>query len=327
MTPYDIIWDAPTEFATSPAFPKPRGAQIGMINGQDGAPLRTAVFYPPASFKTPKAGLVLMTGYSEYIEKYVVIAKVFAKRGYVVALPEWRGHGRSFRPSRDPNRLHIDDFDLNCVDLQVRLERLWASGFPTKTFALAHSMGGQIALRAAERWPDMFDALALSAPMLGIRLPQIMQIFLRLAGQIYAWRGQLDSYVPADPPTRNSENPLQNFVTHNQELWQSNEDFLAQHRDMQVNGRSIGWTLAAMRAMRASARVSFLRNVHVPVFLGSASDEMLVDNEAIRRAAKHLPQATHKHYQGAMHELLMEMPAMREEFLADCLAFFDANGA
>jgi lysophospholipase len=325
MKPLDIHWDAAATFATTKEFPKPRGAEIGMLNGVDGAPLRTALFYPPASAKAYKGGLVLMTGYSEYIEKYITTAQVFAKQGYVVALPEWRGHGRSFRPSRDKNRLHLDDFDVNCRDLHQRLTRLWEAGFPTDSVALAHSMGGQIAVRAAAQWPTVFRALALSSPMLGIRLPQVQQVLLRLVGVLYRWRGQLDSYVPADPATRNEANPLMNFVTHDQALWDRNEAFLAAYPDMQVNGRSIGWTLAAMRAMRDTARPAFLRRVEMPVFIGSAADEMLVSNDAISHAAAHLPDATHKHYQDAMHELLMELPSIRDAFVADCLAFFAAH--
>lgn len=325
MKPYDIHWDVPAAFATTKEFPKPRGAEIGMLHGEDGAPLRTALFYPPASVKVQKGGLVLMTGYSEYIEKYVGIAQLFAKQGYVVALPEWRGHGRSFRPSRDKNRLHLDDFDINCRDLHQRLTRLWEVGFPEDSVALAHSMGGQIAVRAAAQWPSLFRALALSSPMLGIRLSQLQQMLVRFVGVIYRLRGQLDSYVSADPATRNAANPLLNFVTHDQALWERNEAFLAAHPDMQVNGRSIGWTLAAMQAMRDTARKAFLRRVQMPVFIGSASNEMLVSNDAIRRAVAYLPRATDRHYEGAMHELLMELPPVREAFITDCLVFFDAH--
>lgn len=326
MEVFNIRWDGTAQFFSNADFPVPQNSEIGFIHGEDGAALRMAVIYPETHETEKLRGcLVLMTGYSEYIEKYVPIGQIFARHGYVVVIPEWRGHGDSFRPSQDKQRLHLVDFDTNRSDLQIRLARLVEAGFPTSFYGLAHSMGGQIALRTAAQWPEYFRALALSAPMLGIALGWPRLLLLHLMGLLFQAAGRLDRYAPSDPPTRNASNPLQNFVTHNDALWQMNEKFLAEHKHLQVNGRSIGWSLAVSRIMRASAKPQFLANILTPIFIGSASDEKLVDNDAIHHAVSILPNAEHVHYENAMHELLMEFPQTRDRFISDCLNFFEQH--
>lgn len=324
MKIFPIDWDVPAEFYTSKTHPKPARASIGYFRADDGALLRTAVFFPAGP---ARATLVLMTGYSEFIEKYVPIAQIFTSLGYFVCIPEWRSHGASSRDSRDPHRLHLTDFQQNVRDLQFRLRRVLTSDAPQPVVGLAHSMGGQIMMHACHQDPALVSALALSAPMLGVNLSSFTRLMLHVAGWIIGKFRDTDFYLSMDPPTRSAENPLENWVSFNTQLWDENEAFLREHPKLPVNGRSLGWTVAASRAMYIAAEPSFLRSVQVPIFIGYASDERLVDNTAIERALAILPSAQGHCYMPARHELLMEQPEIRDQFIADVDAFFvDAAG-
>lgn len=314
-----VKWDAPAQFYVSDTHPQPRRADIGYLRGQDGTLLRTALFYPTG---TPRATLILMTGYSEYIEKYVPIAQIFAAMGYFICLPEWRGHGASGRQSRDAHRLHLTDFHQNCDDLRCRFDRLLNDMAPRPMVALAHSMGGQIMMHACHDDPALVSALALSAPMLGVQISTFERWMLQVIGGVISVFGDTDFYLPMDPPTRSAENPLINWVSFNTALWEQNEAFLRLHPQLPVNGRSLGWSLAANRAMRAAQKPAFLRAIQVPIYIGSASDERLVSNEAIAHAVDYLPAVQSHCYTPARHELLMEMPAIRDQFIADVDDFF-----
>jgi len=320
MRKIEFEWDKSAAFAETKMFPAPKRADIGYLTAEDGADLRTAIFYPTG---VARGTLVLMTGYAEYIEKYVRVAQTFTKQGFCVVLPEWRGHGRSTRISSEHVRLHLNDFDQNCSDLMMRIERLVLPHCPMPYVGLAHSMGGLIALRSVMKNPDIFEALALCAPMLGVQMSAAQQSIIKFIGSFYRLFGALDQYPPSDPPSRTAKNPAQNRVAFNDTLWQQYEVFLKAHPDLQVNGRSMGWVLTAIDAMRDSAKPDLLKPIHKPIFIASASDEKLVDNEQIRQALKHLPNAQGKEYAPAMHELLMENKEIYDAFIADLLAFFD----
>ena len=129
--------------------------------------------------RVARGTIVLMTGYSEFIEKYFETIGDLLLRNYCVAILEWRGHGLSEGNSKDPQRLHLRHFDQNVEDLEDRFERLVRGFCPPPYFGLAHSMGGQISLRAAHKHPGWFAALAHSAPMFGLRLNHVIRM-LRL---------------------------------------------------------------------------------------------------------------------------------------------------
>lgn len=319
MKKIKIEWDAPSSFAETLDFPAPKRADIGFLTTGDGTKLRTAIFYPTGE---PRGTLVLMTGYAEYIEKYVHVAETFTREGFCVVLPEWRGHGRSTRASVEHARLHILDFDQNCTDLMIRMERLVLPLCPAPYVGLAHSMGGLISLRTVMKNPKIFEALALCAPMLGVQMSSVQQSIVKFLGHFYRLLGKLDNWPPSDPPTRTPENPPQNRVAFNHEFWLKNEAFLQAHPDLQVNGRSMAWVVSAIKAMNASARPELLQDIHTPMFIASASDEKLVDNESIVHALGHLPNAMGKEYAPAMHELLMENKDIYDAFVSDIMAFF-----
>ena len=63
-----IKWDAPSRFVEIEGNPIPARAEVGLHKMRDGKMLRGGVFYPEC---TPRGTLVLMTGYSEFIEKFL----------------------------------------------------------------------------------------------------------------------------------------------------------------------------------------------------------------------------------------------------------------
>src|SRR5215813_15158089 len=77
-----------------PANPVPDGATVGTVKTSDGALLRFARFDPPAG---RKGTLVVLQGRAEFIEKYFEVVHDARKRGFAVAMVDWRGQGLSER--------------------------------------------------------------------------------------------------------------------------------------------------------------------------------------------------------------------------------------
>ena len=312
-------WDAPSHFVETDENPTPKAArvEVGMLAARDGANLRNAVFVPEA----PRGTVVLMTGYSEFIEKYFETVSDLLALGYAVVMPEWRGHGLSDRLGSEPTRLHITDFDINLRDLEDRWEKLVAP-LPRPHLGLAHSMGGHISLRAAQAHADWFDALAQSAPMHGIALP--LPVRAILAGVTFAYRlvGKGDSWNPFVPPHVRPGVAEENRVTNDFDRFNRGEALYMKEPQLQVNGGSLDWLRAAFKTMRDAARPAFLRSVKTPLYIGTAEEELLVDNRAHENVLAHVPNGEGKIYKQAKHELMMEKDATRQQFLADVEAFY-----
>jgi lysophospholipase len=317
-----MTWDAPAEFVTHKANPTPDNAQVGYLKARDGALLRSAVFTP----EKPRGTIVLMTGYSEYIEKYFETVSDLMALGYCVVLPEWRGHGLSEGDGKEPTRLHLTDFDINLRDLEDRWERLVAP-MPKPHLGLAHSMGGQISLRAAQAHPEWFAALAQCAPMHGSALPTGLGLVLRLVMGLYRLVGKSDSWNPFLPPGVHPADAKTNRVTYDLKRFRRGEKLCVQEPRLQVNGASLGWMGAAFKAMKDSEKPAFLNTITTPLYIGTAEEELLVDNGAHAHVLKHVVNGQGDFYPKARHELMMEKNATRKAFLKNIEAFYQAQSS
>ena len=82
--------------------PVPSGAAVGHFKGYDGAPLRFARW---EATRSPRRGtIVLFEGRGEFIEKYFEVIADLRRRGFAVAIHDWRGQGGSHRAWRTATR-------------------------------------------------------------------------------------------------------------------------------------------------------------------------------------------------------------------------------
>ncbi len=312
-----IDWDAPAEIVEMEGNPTPAHAQFGFLKARDGALLRNGVFMP----ENPRGTVILMTGYSEFIEKYFEVIDDLLARGFGVVLPEWRGHGLSERLGSEATRLHLTDFDMNLRDLEDRWARLVAP-FPRPHLGLAHSMGGQISLRAAQAHPDWFDALAQSAPMHGIALPRLLHALLSAFIAGYRLFDADDNWLPFTSPATHPGVPEENHVTNDMARYKRAENLLVHTPRLQVNGTSLGWLRAAFIAMEETRQPAFLASIATPLYIATAEEEMVVDNAAHAHVLAHVADGRGDSYPNAKHELLMEKDATRHALLDNIEAFY-----
>ena len=159
-------------------FLEPTGFVWGSLTTRDGARLRWG--HLPA--KEPRAECVMVGGFAECIEKYFETISDLAARDFSVWCLDWRGQGGSTRPKHLPARPRPRRFARDASDLAAFAEQLTPARRPR--LLIGHSMGGATALLCLRRYPGLFDAAILSAPMLGIRTaglpPGLMRYVPRL---------------------------------------------------------------------------------------------------------------------------------------------------
>ena len=84
--------------------------------------------------------------------------------------------------------------------------------------------------------------------------------------------------------------------------------------DLELGPVTWGWLGASLDILSTFTKPKTLKNVTIPVFVASASEEKLVDNATHTAICRRLPDCEHVTVDGAMHEILMETDDKRAEF-------------
>src|SRR6516162_3999377 len=154
-------------------FLEPTSFVWGSLTTRDGARLR----WGHLPTKEPRAECVMVGGFAECIKKYFETIGDLAARGFSVWCLDWRGQGGSTRPKHLPARPRPRRFARDASDLAAFAEQLTQARRPR--LLIGHSMGGATALLCLRRYPGLFDAAILSAPMLGIRTAGLPAALMR----------------------------------------------------------------------------------------------------------------------------------------------------
>src|SRR5262245_37494865 len=175
-----------------PANPIPDDVVSGTLKTRDGVKLRFARWAPPPG---RKGTVCLFQGRAEFIEKYFETVRDLRERGFAVATLDWRGQGLSQRALKNPRKGYVRDFNDYGVDLQTFIHEVVLPDCPPPLFALAHSMGASVLLRAASAGHRWFDRMVLLAPM--IALPGMRRsVATQVAVKLMRYLGLGASYVP-----------------------------------------------------------------------------------------------------------------------------------
>lgn len=277
--------------------------------------LRAGLWAAPA----PKGTILLFNGRSEYLEKYGRTASDLLTAGYSVLSIDWRGQGYSDRLIEDKRLGHIDDFADYQKDVAAFVDVARARDLPKPWFLLAHSMGGCIGLRALVNGLPVERAV-FSAPMWGIFIfPKLRPIARVLPGIAHRF-GQEHRVLPG---TSAKSYVLETFFENNllttdRDTW----DYMARHAgvsdEIALGGPTIRWFREARRETAALLKT---RRPTIPVLTMAGTREGVVDRKALIAMHRHWPSARLEWIEGGRHELMMEAPERRQEFLERACAF------
>ncbi len=81
---------------------------------------------------------------------------------------DWRGQGGSERRLRNPRKGHVDSFTEYDRDLDAFMQQVALPDCPPPHFALAHSTGGLVCLRAVHDGRARFARMVVDGPLLAL---------------------------------------------------------------------------------------------------------------------------------------------------------------
>jgi lysophospholipase len=306
------------------ANPVPENCVAGSLKTSDGVLLRFARWLPPAG---RRGTVCIFQGRGEWIEKYFETVRDLRARGFAVATFDWRGQGLSERRLGDRYKGYVRDFSEYDTDLESFVREIVLPDCPPPLFALGHSTGATVLIRAAYRGRRWFDRMVLTAPLIGLTgtgaapTASVIARFLRLTGF-----GAM--YVPGAAAAIAETRPfVGNILTSDPVRYARNAAVLEAEPTLALGRPTVAWVDAAFRAMRAFRDPGYAARIRQPIVIVSASLDVVVSNAAIEQFANQLSTGSHLVVPGAKHEILMEQDRFRSQFWAAFDAFVPGDAS
>lgn len=299
-----------------------------MLTAPDGARIRFARW---EATRGPRRGTVcLFPGRSEFIEKYFEVVAELRRRGFAVAMMDWRGQGGSDRALQNPLKGHIVDFSTFDRDLKLFMSEIVLPDCPPPYIGMAHSMGAAILLRNASRPSSWFSRMILTAPMIAFSQARVPhpQLLVRAYAEAGCLIGLSGSYVRGGgdrlPDLERFEG---NELTSDRERWQRAVGVLEASPRLRLGAPTIGWLRAAYRTMTLLQERDYPKRIQVPMMIVSAGADRIVDSRAVEDFAVQLKLGATVLLPGSKHEVLQENDAVRMRFWAAFDAYLGVHQA
>ncbi|MGZ5917057.1 MAG: alpha/beta fold hydrolase [Methyloceanibacter sp.] len=308
------------DLIATPKNPIPLGASAGFIKGKRGAKLRFARW--PSSLRERQGTVCIFPGRSEFIEKYFEVVGELRRRGFAVAVLDWRGQGGSSRLLWDPLKGYVRSFADYEDDLARFMSEVVLPDCPPPYFALAHSMAATVLFRAATMRGCWFSRMVMTAPMLRIAELPISPGPLSALVWALSLTGFGGTPVPGGIKAYLASQVFEgNLLTSDRERFLRNQSVVDAAPKLAVGPPTIAWLRAALGAMGDIADDSFPVRMRVPVLMLAASDDRIVSSLAIEEMATRLRVGAQLVLRGARHEILQERDVIRQQFWAAFDAF------
>lgn len=311
------------QLVSDPIVDRLKGLSISRVSGPGNRTIRIA-FIPAnpkgGTWKVVRGSVIISPGRTEYIEKHATTAVDLIARGFNVLIVDQRGQGWSDRLTTNHMAGHMDSFQNAAEHLGLAIEAA-GSRLTGPHILLGHSMGGCIGLEAAlmGNLPSVVAA-AFSAPMWGLVVPP----YARAMSKLLTATGQGEAIAPTTPRVWKPEVFEGNAVTHDPLHFARNNALFLAEPALQIGGPTNGWLHGAFTTME-SFTSDRLADLKLPILVVSGEAEAVVDNNAHVRIAGQLPRAVLRTIPGAKHELLHELPHLREQFWAHFDAWLETT--
>jgi lysophospholipase len=314
----DSSAEIPMTLVSTAANPVPEDVVSGTLRTPDGRSLRFARFGPP---RGRRGTVCIFQGRAEFIEKYFETVRELRSRGFAVALLDWRSQGLSDRSLSNPRKAHVDDFSEYDTDLQAFMREVVLPDCPPPLFALAHSTGATVLIRAASQGHRWFDRVVMSAPLIAVAGYRFLAAG-KIAVRAMRMLGFGSSYIPGGGDNVFQAQPfLGNPLTSDPVRYARNAAVIDAEPVLGIGSPTVGWTDAMFRTLDAFAEVGYPSHIRQPILIVAAGSDTVVSTPATEEFAVRLRTGSHLVLAGAKHELLMEQDRLRGQFWAAFDAF------
>ena len=262
--------------------------------------------------------VVISSGRIESLIKYKEIIYDLYENGYSVFIHDHRGQGLSGRMLTNPQIGYVENFAEYVTDFKKFIDEMVTKKTRHKPKLLCHSMGGAIGCLTVLRFPELFEKVAFSAPMFGIR-PALPNWLANLLLNLHGALNKQTAYFFGQKDYDNQPFAV-NELTHSESRYQIFRQEYQTAPELQLGGVSGHWLKMATQVMH-----EIEQNVHcfpIPALVIQAGADQIVDNKRQSRVVAKMAHTELKVIQGSKHELLEEQDKFRVPCLDAVLEFF-----
>lgn len=330
-TPSKTIQPARNNLISTARNPVPGGAITGTFLTQDGIEIRYARWRPAT--RRRRGTICLFSGRGEFIEKYFEVISDLRRRGFSVAIMDWRGQGGSQRLLLDPKKSHVVDFYDYQEDMRSFMREIVLPDCPAPFYALGHSMGAGILLHVAQLQNCWFDRMVLSGPMLEFTNLPLNYRLTEILVESLALMGFGDNYIPTGGHNTHKRVSVElgefkgNLLTGDESRYMRNKDTLLGDQSLGLGAPTISWVHAAFKYMRIFSSLEFAEAIKVPLLIFSAGNDKVVSNQAIQEFATAARMSKLIVLPNSSHEIMQERDLLREQFWAAFDTFIPGSGS
>ena len=290
------------------------------------------------NFNRPeKPYIIIVPGRTESYLKYQELMFDLDLAGYDSVIIDHRGQGLSQRLTSNRLQGHVEEFDHYAQDLKQLLSQVLPKKYPQhqlNAFMLAHSMGGAIALRYLQLYPNNIKALSLSSPMIAITsggTPKwLAKSLINTGNMINHWLSGTPWYFFGQTDV-NTSSFSENRLMHSAPRFERFQTLYQKHPELNLGGVTFNWLAQAMNT--TDKLFNDLNKLSLPILLMQAGDEHIIDNIAQNNFCEQLnkfsasscPENKPLIIPGAYHELLFELDKFRDIAIDHTLSWFSQH--
>ena len=220
-----------------------------------------------------KGSVLISHGFTESAEKYLEVIYYFVKAHYHVFVVEHCGHGYSYRLCEELSKVHIDDHrryveDLAHVAQYIRKE----CSLPLYLFA--HSMGGAIGALTAAKYPELFDKVLLTSPMIRPAVGSIPWTAIKAMSGAACLLGKRTAYIPGHHAYEGLE-AFESSCSTSRERFDYYNEKKATTKAYQTSGATYGWMYQTTKIYHSLMKKA-VKQIKKPVLLIQAGADNVV---------------------------------------------------
>tara|TARA_Y100000768_G_scaffold372328_1_gene339895 strand:- start:1015 stop:1965 length:951 start_codon:yes stop_codon:yes gene_type:complete len=292
-------------------YKAPKDGNFIFIPMHDNKKIRLAYWKQNKSNQEIIGTVLLQQGHNEFIEKYYECIQVLLDKHFNVVCFDWRGQGMSDRMIEDSNKQYIEDFTVHIQDLEFIVKDIIKREFTGPLIGIGHSMGGHLLLLSQEHNQENFEAIILSAPMLGFKYEKIL-FFLSNCMKIFSKK---DRYFLFSRPNMGKETPFeQNDLTSDFNRYIRTQKLVRKKPSIRLWGITNAWVNATKDSLIKMREKNWYKLIKTPICIVNPLCDKVVSPKKTEEMAEKLQNCKIYNIENCEHEILMEKDSLRSDF-------------